>query len=148
MITKSTTRIFIAGLVAGLIVGSSAVLLGTVGLRILPITERLVQVLRSSDAQHSAELRRIEGLDVNFLVFLNGKRVHRSHDCSPNKSIPFRETLAWDNTGKILVLQLAGRTVFAVDVHSGQEVHSRDFGTIKLPKVTLKDIGFEGLDKF
>jgi hypothetical protein len=107
-----------------------------------------VQVLQSADRRHLAELERLYGyIDVNFCITLDGKEIHRSWDCAPNATIPFRETLAWDDTGNVLVFELANEIVFAYDLPSQTEIPPSRFDEITVPKITLKDIGFEGRDE-
>ena len=108
-----------------------------------------IQILESPGRHHVAALSRLYGyIDVNFRITLDGKRIYWSPDCAPNYSLPFRETLAWDTTGKILVFQLAGETVFAYNIDSGKPVDPKRFSTIQIPIVTLDDIGFEGRHLF
>lgn len=106
---------------------------------------RQVQELRSRDRQHIAQLERLYGyIDVDFRVSLDGKVIHRSWDCSPDDTLPFRETLAWDESGDVLVFELAGEPVFAYDVAARSEVDPSRFKSLVIPRVTLEDIGFEG----
>ena len=106
---------------------------------------KTIQVLRSADRQHIAQLERLYGhIDVNFLVTLDSDVIHHSADCAHKESIPFRETLAWDETANVLVFQLANETVFAYDVASRSEIDPSRYESLVLPTVTLKDIGFEG----
>jgi hypothetical protein len=107
-----------------------------------------VQLLRSADQNHVAELERLYGyIDTNFCVTLDSRVIHRSWDCAPDERIPFRETLAWDTTGNVLVFELANEIVFAWDVPSQTEIHPSRFDEITVPQITLKDIGFEGRDE-
>jgi hypothetical protein len=105
-----------------------------------------VQVLRSPDGDHVATLERsYQHIDVNFRIRLDGKLIHHSWDCAPRESLPFRETLVWDVDGKILAFELCREIVFAYDLQTGTETAPNQFSSIVLPQVTLKDIGFEGL---
>lgn len=114
---------------------------------LLPHWQR-VQVLESADRQHVATLERLYGgFDTNFRVKLDGKEIHWSWDCRPTETIPFRETLAWDESGSVLVFELANEIVFAYDLPSHSEVDPMEFHSLKIPAITLDDIGFEGRDE-
>jgi hypothetical protein len=109
---------------------------------------RSVQTLRSSDRQHIAHLERLDGrMEVQFRVSLDGEVLHDSWGCTPNEKLPFRETLAWDSSDKLLVLELANEIVFAYDVTTQTEIHPSRFDEITVPTITLSDIGFEGRDE-
>jgi hypothetical protein len=135
--------------------GLILILLGAALALVLPALARgifghwqRIQVLRSRDCQHTAELYRLYGyIDANFEIHLDGKRIHRSPDCVPDPALPFRETLAWDVSGNVLLFQLAGETVFAYDLPSRAEISVDQFSAIEVPKVTLEDIAFEGFHK-
>jgi len=108
---------------------------------------RTVQVLQSADRQHVAKLDRLYGdIDTNFRITLDGEKIHHSYDCAPRETIPCRETLAWDTTGKVLVFELANEIVFAYDLPSQAEIHPSRFDEITVPTITLDDIGFDGED--
>jgi hypothetical protein len=133
----------------------SLILLGAALALVLPALKRdmlgywqRIQVLRSRDRQHTAELYRLYGyIDANFEIHLDGKRIYRSPDCAPDATLPFRETLAWDVSGKVLLFQLAGETVFAYDLPAGAEISAHELCTIAVPQITLEEIAFEGLQK-
>jgi len=50
--------------------------------------------------------------------------------------------MLWDETGKILVFQLAGYNVFAYDIDTDKEIPREKLKHIKIPEITLSDIGF------
>lgn len=103
-------------------------------------------MLEKFDGSGRAELWRSYGwIDVNFRVRWKGRTIHVSNDCRSTLTIPFRELLAWDETGRILVFQLAGDTVFAFDTATERKLEPHEFEMLTLPTVTLDDIGFEGL---
>ena len=122
----------------------------------LPLVVRLlfgigwwrVQILETDDGRHRAVLERsYGGFDTNFCVTLDGRVIHRSWDCRPSSRVPFRETLAWDDSGNVLVFELANEIVFAYDVPTQTEIHPSRFDEITVPTITLSDIGFEGRDE-
>lgn len=130
-------------------VGAAVVVL-VLGIAIYSVMPRWhrIQLLRTPDGTRVATLERLYGyVDVNFRIRLDGKLIHHSWDCAPHEELPFRETLAWDTSGKILTLELCGERVFAYDMTTGTEIDPSRFPTIEVPQPTLKDIGFEGLQE-
>ena len=88
---------------------------------------RPVQRLASLDRTHLAILERVDNIDLNFRILLDGQKIYHSPDFKPNSSLPFRETLLWDITGKQLLFEITGRRLFGYDVQkqrvlSGAEV--------------------------
>ena len=131
------------------------VLLGAVLAVALPRCGRIfghwkcIQILETQDHAHTVKLYRLYGyIDVNFRIELDGKRIYWSPDCAPDKSLPFRETMAWDETGNILVFQLAGRNVYAYNLVTSEAIAPELLKGIKTPRITLNDIGFEGRHQF
>jgi hypothetical protein len=77
---------------------------------------RNVQTLRAPETNHSASLLKKYNLaDINFIVEVDGERVYRSPDYMPFVDRAYRETLVWDRTGRVVVLELMGKRVFAYD---------------------------------
>lgn len=142
MIKKPQTIAFLAGVLM--------TVLAVLGLRVISGTMlfpkwRCIQVLRTPDLEHVAKLHRLYGyIDVNFKITLDGNKIYHSRDCAPDASLPFRETLAWDASGKVLVFQLADQIVFAFDTALQRELYPGEFSALVLPVVTLDDIGFGG----
>lgn len=74
-----------------------------------------LQTLVSRDGRFEATLVRMDGIDRNYSVRINGNRVYTSPDFSPTKQFPFREALMWDKTGTIVVLEIARHRIFGFD---------------------------------
>jgi hypothetical protein len=66
-----------------------------------------LQTLRSPNGRWTAELFRSDSIDRNYTVRVGGARVYASPDFSPRQDIPYRETLLWDKTGRIVILEVA-----------------------------------------
>jgi hypothetical protein len=101
-----------------------------------------VATKRSPDGRHVAKLVRVQGIDVNFRVYVDGDRVYSSADFAPVPT-DFREQLAWDESGQAVVLEVAGIRLFGY--HAGER---RPLTAEKLSKVEftpLADLGFEGV---
>jgi hypothetical protein len=105
---------FIACLTVGVFIGLLANPLYQIGASLL--VGRTVQTLNSPDGKHTAALLRKHNLaDFTFLVKVNGKRVYISPDLIGFPDSVYRETLVWDKTGRVVVLELMGKRVFAYD---------------------------------
>ena len=77
---------------------------------------RNIQTLDSPHGEHRAALLKKYNLaDINFIVKVDSKRVYESPDLMPFTDRSYRETLVWDKTGKVVVLELMGKRVFAYD---------------------------------
>jgi hypothetical protein len=128
-----------------------------VGMAIMPIYGfvsgelwgRNVQTLYSpGGAEHQAALLKKYNLaDINFIVKVDGVRVYESSDLMPFRDHSYRETLVWDKTGKIVVLELMGKRVFAYDAVNKRMLRKGELAQYQLfPKpgdnvyVDLKDI--------
>ena len=84
---------------------------------------RSIQTLYANGTEHRAELRRsFELSDFNFIVEVDGERVYRSGDHWPMPDHVYRETLIWDKTGNVVVLEMLGEWVFAYDAESKKKV--------------------------
>jgi hypothetical protein len=106
---------------------------------------RPVQHLVSSDRAHLAVLERSDAfLDLNFRIVLNGQKIYHSPDFRPNSSIPFRETLLWDTTGKRLLLEVTGRRLFGYHVSQQRALSAPELLQVKVATPTDMAIGFEG----
>ncbi len=65
----------------------------------------------SPNGQHSAKLVRIDGIDVIFRVFVDGRRVYSSPDFAPARA-DFREQIVWSADDNIVVLEVGGEPHF------------------------------------
>ena len=81
-----------------------------------------LQTLYSPDRAHRAELWRLDHLDRNYSVYLDGRKVYGSPDFAPRDDLPFRETLHWDSSGRIVILEVAGHRIFGYDAASGRRL--------------------------
>lgn len=105
---------------------------------------RPVQYLRSSDGAHQAILERVDGIDLNFRVKVDGKEIYRSPDFAPRRDIPFRETLLWDDSGNVLLFEVGGHRLFGYNVAQGQALSNVALLQAKVSPVPIKKYGFEG----
>ena len=87
------------------------------------VSGRHLQTLHAPETNHQAVLLKKHNLaDINFVVKVDGKRVYFSPDYIPYPDNSYRETLVWDETGRIVVLELMGKRVFAYDAEEQREL--------------------------
>jgi hypothetical protein len=92
-----------------------------------------VQTLKSPDGVHRAVLLRKHNLaDINFIVKVDGERVYESADLMGFPNHWYRETLVWDKTSRIVVLELMGKHVFAYDTQSKRRLQKGELNQYKL----------------
>ena len=114
--------------------------------RIFPVWRiGTVQILRSPEGAHIAELRRADGIDLNFYVKVNGKLVYRSPDFAPNSRVDFHERLVWDKSGKVVVLKVTGRRLFGYDAYNKRPLSDKELLEVEFaPEPNDWEYGFEG----
>lgn len=70
---------------------------------------------------HSAKLLRHNGIDINFRVQVDGQDIYFSPDFAPVQD-DFREQIAWDKSGNILILEVAGKRLFGYDAEQKRQL--------------------------
>jgi hypothetical protein len=94
---------------------------------------RNVQTLKSPGDVHRAVLLKKYNLaDINFIVKVDGERVYESADLMGFPDHWYRETLLWDKTGRVVVLELMGKRVFAYDTQSKRRLVKGELSQYKL----------------
>ena len=83
---------------------------------------RTLQQLPSPDGSHTVKLVRQDGIDRNYSIYVDGRRVYTSPDFAPRDDISFQEALRWDAAGSIVVLEVAEQRLFGFDVRDGRRV--------------------------
>lgn len=117
---KSFTLIFL------LIVG---VLFAIVYYSLAPTT---VQSKINPTDSHKATLVRYQGIDVNFKVVVDGEQVYYSPDFIPVR-FDFREQISWDITGNIVILEVAGKRIFAYDAEQKRKLSDSEVLAVEYP---------------
>ncbi len=82
---------------------------------------KTIQSKTNPKGSHTATLVRHQGIDVNFKVLADGERVYYSPDFAPVE-FDFREQIAWDKTGNIIILEVAGKRLFAYDAEQKRQL--------------------------
>ena len=106
---------------------------------------RAVQYLDSPNHTHHAILgRRGAFIDLNSEVRLDGRVIYVSPDFSPDRTIPYRETLLWDDTGNRLILEVLGRRLFGYDASQNRRLTDAELPKAKVSPVPASGGVFEG----
>lgn len=100
-----------------------------------------VMTKRSPDRLHTAKLSRVQGIDVNFRVSVDGRRVYGSPDFAPVRA-DFREQLIWATNSQSVVFEVAGRRIFGY--HVGEKRSLTDSELSKIPLTPFEELRFEG----
>jgi hypothetical protein len=100
-----------------------------------------VQIKTSHLGKHEAKLFRYQGIDVNFRVQIDGEGVFYSPDFAPVE-YDFREQIVWDKTGNILVLEVAGKRIFAYDALQKRPLSNSELLAVEY--VPFSEFHFEG----
>lgn len=100
-----------------------------------------VVIKRSPDRKHTATLQRLEWVDLNFIVKLDGREIYRSPDFAPVPT-EFREQLLWDTNSSIVLLEVAGRILFGY--HAREKRALKDDELAPLPFTPFEELRFEG----
>lgn len=120
--SKVTSLFLVAGFAGLLVLLSYAIWPGTT-----------LQTLRSPDETHVAKLSRLDWIDRNYIVTVDGWKVFRSPDFAPSDRVPFRETLFWDATGKVVVFEVARHRIFGYDVSRRQALTDEELLAVEAP---------------
>lgn len=85
--------------------------------------EHSLQSVKSGQTEHTATLSKKNNLaDINFVVKVDNKKIYESADYVPYPAGFYQEHLVWDVTGKVVVLKLLGKRVFAYDAIEQQSI--------------------------
>lgn len=128
-------------LVIGSVVGIAALAFAGFVLTFYFSMVSTVMTKRSPDRQHTAKLSRVQGIDVNFRVTVDGARVYGSPDFSPVRA-DFRELLIWDTNSQAVVLEVAGRRIFGY--HVGEQRPLTDSELLQIHLTPFEELRFEG----
>jgi hypothetical protein len=96
------------------------------------MTTKLME-LTNPGRSHRAELLRMDSIDRNYLVKVDGRVVYGSPDFAPRTDLAFRETLLWDRTGGVVILEVAGHRIFGYDAETNRRLSNGELLTVELP---------------
>ena len=134
----------------------ACLLLGTAfGITVMPayrvvtgiVSGRTVQTVISPNGNPAVLYKKHNLADINFKVAVGGETVYVSPDLMPFSDGMYRETLVWDETGRVVVLELMGKRIFAYDTIEKRRLGKGELSQYKLYPTTseyvyvyLKDI--------
>ncbi len=113
----------------------------TIGLGFMPVYSfvsgifggRTVRVADAPNGLHTAKLRKKVNLaDINFILTVDGQEVYRSNDLATLTNGSYREMLMWDETGRLVVVELMGKRVFAYDIIERRPLRKGELGQYNL----------------
>ncbi len=90
----------------------------------------IVQSKSNPTGSHKAKLIRFQGIDVNFRVIVDGENSYYSPDFAPVE-FDFREQIAWDKTGNIIVLEVAGKRLFAYNAEQRKQLSDSELLSVE-----------------
>lgn len=106
---------------------------------------RTVQVLYTPSWDNKAVLKRTDGIDLNFIVKVNGRKVYSSPDFAPDTRIDFKERIVWDKSGTVIILEVAGKRLFGYDIKIQKPLSDKDLLSIEYaPDPDISNLRFEG----
>ncbi len=76
--------------------------------------------------------------DINFIVKIDGKKIYRSPEYASYSEGWYQEYLQWDVTGKVLLLKLLGKRVFAYNTTTQKELRKGELAQYQFRE--MKDI--------
>jgi hypothetical protein len=100
-----------------------------------------VQSKANASKTHTAKLVRYKGIDINFAVQVDGERIYFSPDFAP-VDYDFREQIAWDKTGTIVVLEVAGKRLFGFDADRKRQLSDEEL--YKVEYIPFSEYRYEG----
>jgi hypothetical protein len=95
----------------------------------------------SPDGRHSASLYRIDGIDVNFWINLDYRRVYGSPDFGGYRK-DHRERIMWTEDSKWLVFEVADRRLFGYDVSTGKSLSPDELASARF--IPFEKLHYEG----
>ncbi len=128
-------------LTVGCLIGGEAILFVVIVAAFYFSMVLTVMKKASPDGQHTAKLVRIDGIDVNFKVIVDGRRVYSSPDFAP-VSADFREQIVWDEDSNSVVLEVGGRRIFGYQAAEQREMSDSELLNVRFTPFT--ELGFEG----
>lgn len=101
----------------------------------------VVMTKKSPLGTPTAKLLRINGFDTKFELWIGGRRVYSSADFAPS-NLDFREQIAWDKSGRHVVLFVAGERVFGYDALDRRPLTASE--TMAAQFTPIEDLRYEG----
>ncbi len=110
------------------------------GLCYLMFTTRVMTRV-SPNRHHTARLYRVDGIDVNFSIYVDWRQVYTSPDFAAFGK-DHRERVLWTEDSRWLIFEVADRKLFGYDVESRRELTSAEIESAKF--TPFEELGYEG----
>ena len=101
---------------------------------------RTLQTVWSDSGHHAFLNKQYSLMNINFKVGVDGEIVYISPDVINFPDGMYRETLIWDETGRIVVLELMGKRVFAYDAVEKRKLGKGELSQYKLYPTTSENV--------
>ena len=101
---------------------------------------RTVQTVWSDSGHRAVLYKQYSLLNINFKVGIDGEIVYISPDVINFPDGMYRETLVWDKTGRIVVLELMGKRVFAYDSVERRKLGKGELSQYRLYPTTSENV--------
>lgn len=109
------------------------------------LRRQTLQTISSPDGRHEVRLVRQEGIDRNYLIYVDGTRVFVSRDFAPRGDIPWYEALRWDAAGSTIVFEAAQQRLFGYEVEDRRQLSDEELLAVEIaPEPALWEYQFEG----
>lgn len=110
------------------------------GLCYLMFTTRVMTRV-SPNRHHSASLYRVDGIDVNFSIYVDWRQVYTSPDFA-GFGKDHRERVLWTDDSRWLIFEVADRKLFGYDAVEHRELNPAEIEQAKF--ISFEDLGYEG----
>ena len=125
---------------AQILVGIAVGIVGCTGIFIYSFSATIMNN-SSPDRLHSAKLVRIQGIDINLRVTVDGSLVYVSPDFAPTHA-DFGERIVWAADSHAVVLEVAGRRLFGYDIVKGRALTDPELFAVQF--LSFDELQFEG----
>ncbi len=112
----------------------------SLGLCYLMFTTRVMTRV-SPNRHHSASLYRVDGIDVNFSIYVDWRQVYSSPDFA-GLGKDHRERVLWTEDSRWLIFEVADRKLFGYDVEAQRELTPAEIESAKF--TPFDQLGYEG----
>jgi hypothetical protein len=77
-------------------------------------------------------------------ALVDGKQVYFSPDFPASQTVPFRETLLWDESSRFVILEVCGRRLFGYDTQNQTKLTGQQLMAIPIPEAWIPHLEHEG----
>lgn len=126
---RSAKIAFIGLLTSAMVIGAGYVVLR----KFYPIaTLTTIEKLSPNRIYRAVLVTREAGFDVNVFLEVDGSTVYVSPDFAAPAIVDFQEQLMWDRTGRVAVIEIAGKRFFGYDVLDRRPLYGPELAAVQL----------------